>query len=312
MALTIWGQVIIQASTPQEDPVQVGTLWIDTSGAATLKVCTAISPYTFATITGSSTSPGGSNTQVQFNDGGVFGGDAGFTYDKATDRLRIGAATTTEKLTLTETGVRTIGIALRSDDGSVAGFDFTAGRIQAGWEIGEIEYAEAFLKFNNPTGENAYTTALTLKGGNVGIGGGAIATSPIFPLEIQPSSPNVNAVARLIRPDATRESGIRFRTGVIDDFFIRTFTTSDLNIHCLGTATNVLTILRANGRVGLQRENPTATLHIKAGNTGANTAPIKLTAGAVNTTPEAGAIEFDGTNLYFTDSGGTRRQLAVV
>ncbi len=31
---------------------------------------------------GGSGTPGGSNTQVQFNDGGSFGGDAGFTYDK--------------------------------------------------------------------------------------------------------------------------------------------------------------------------------------------------------------------------------------
>jgi hypothetical protein len=54
MALTMWGQVIIQATTPAEDPVQIGSLWIDTSGTATLKVCTSISPYTFAAITGSS------------------------------------------------------------------------------------------------------------------------------------------------------------------------------------------------------------------------------------------------------------------
>ena len=33
--------------------------------------------------------PGGSNTQVQFNDGGSFGGDAGLTYDKATDVLTV-------------------------------------------------------------------------------------------------------------------------------------------------------------------------------------------------------------------------------
>jgi len=31
-----------------------------------------------------------------------------------------------------------------------------------------------------------------------------------------------------------------------------------------------------------------------------------------NTTPEAGAIEFDGTNLYFVDSTNTRRTIAVV
>jgi len=33
--------------------------------------------------------PGGSDTQVQFNDGGSFGGDAGFTYDKTTDSLTL-------------------------------------------------------------------------------------------------------------------------------------------------------------------------------------------------------------------------------
>lgn len=34
--------------------------------------------------------PGGSDTQVQFNDAGSFGGDAGFTYDKITDIATLG------------------------------------------------------------------------------------------------------------------------------------------------------------------------------------------------------------------------------
>lgn len=33
--------------------------------------------------------PGGVNTQVQFNDGGAFGGDAGLTYNKTTDALTV-------------------------------------------------------------------------------------------------------------------------------------------------------------------------------------------------------------------------------
>lgn len=52
MAVTAWGQVYIQATAPQEDPVQVGSLWIDTSGTATLKVCTSVSPFTFSAISG--------------------------------------------------------------------------------------------------------------------------------------------------------------------------------------------------------------------------------------------------------------------
>ena len=38
---------------------------------------------------GGSTSPGGSDTQIQFNDGGSFGGDSGLTYNKTTDTLSV-------------------------------------------------------------------------------------------------------------------------------------------------------------------------------------------------------------------------------
>lgn len=47
------------------------------------------------TVSGGSGTPGGSDTQVQFNDGGSFGGDAGFTFNKTTDSLYIGGATVT-------------------------------------------------------------------------------------------------------------------------------------------------------------------------------------------------------------------------
>jgi len=42
---------------------------------------------------GGSTSPGGSDTQLQFNDGGSFGGDAGLTYDKTANTLTITGGT---------------------------------------------------------------------------------------------------------------------------------------------------------------------------------------------------------------------------
>jgi len=42
----------------------------------------------FATVSGSG-SPGGSDTYVQFNDSGSFGGDAGLTYNKTTDTLSV-------------------------------------------------------------------------------------------------------------------------------------------------------------------------------------------------------------------------------
>lgn len=65
------------------------------------------------------------------------------------------------------------------------------------------------------------------------------------------------------------------------------------------------------GRHGLGVTSPTARLHLKAGTASANTAPIKLTAGTNLTTPEDGAFEFDGTNLYFT-VGGVRKTVQLV
>src|SRR5205807_721526 len=43
--------------------------------------------------------------------------------------------------------------------------------------------------------------------------------------------------------------------------------------------------------------NPTAILHLKAGTTSANTAPLKFTTGTNLTAAEAGAMEWDGINL---------------
>lgn len=65
-----------------------------------------------------------------------------------------------------------------------------------------------------------------------------------------------------------------------------------------------------NNRLGIGQTTPTAVLHIKAGTATASTAPLKFTAGTNLTTTEAGAIEYDGTHLYFTaTNAGTRYQL---
>ena len=53
------------------------------------------SDYAWVAQSGGGGTPGGSDTQVQFNDGGSFGGDSGFTYNKTTDELTVGSVTTT-------------------------------------------------------------------------------------------------------------------------------------------------------------------------------------------------------------------------
>jgi hypothetical protein len=67
----------------------------------------------------------------------------------------------------------------------------------------------------------------------------------------------------------------------------------------------------SNPRLGIRHTDPTAYLHLGAGTATANTAPLKLTSGTNLTTPENGAFEFDGTNLYFT-TGGTRKTVTLI
>jgi hypothetical protein len=68
-----------------------------------------------------------------------------------------------------------------------------------------------------------------------------------------------------------------------------------------------------NQNVGIGIISPTAKLQLKAGTATANTAPIKLTTAgaALNTIPEAGAFETDGTDLYFTNNAGVRKKVTI-
>lgn len=54
---------------------------------------------------------------------------------------------------------------------------------------------------------------------------------------------------------------------------------------------------------------PTARVHISGGSLNAGSASLKLDQGFLMTVPEVGAIESNGTHLWWTDAGGIRRQL---
>lgn len=64
------------------------------------------------------------------------------------------------------------------------------------------------------------------------------------------------------------------------------------------------------GNTGIHLTSPTAFLHIAGGTATAGTAPLKITSGTLLTTTEAGAIENNGSHLYYSAAnGGTRFQL---
>lgn len=67
-----------------------------------------------------------------------------------------------------------------------------------------------------------------------------------------------------------------------------------------------------NVNVGIGNVNsgsPLARLHLPAGTASANKAPLKLTSGTSMTNAEDGAIEYDGTHFYMTDSAPKRRTI---
>jgi hypothetical protein len=65
-----------------------------------------------------------------------------------------------------------------------------------------------------------------------------------------------------------------------------------------------------NKRLGVDvAAAPTARFHVAGVTAAAGTASIKLNAGTLLAVTEAGAVESDGTNLYWTNSGGFRQQL---
>ena len=79
------------------------------------------------------------------------------------------------------------------------------------------------------------------------------------------------------------------------------------NIYQEGNAANWFSgASKFGGTVG----QATAQAEFSSGAVGAGSAPIKLNGGSLMTTPESGAFEFDGTNLYFT-VGGVRKTVTL-
>lgn len=90
--------------------------WDDSAGVVTwlqLGTNLSITGTTLDAAGGGSGTPGGADTQVQFNDGGAFGGDSGFTWNKTNDTLAIaGASSANYRLFLTTSDDGNLGSAI--------------------------------------------------------------------------------------------------------------------------------------------------------------------------------------------------------
>lgn len=143
------------------------------------------------------------------------------------------------------------------------------------------------------SGSGIITHKMTILGnGNIGIG----TTSPNYKFVVSDASNDGNGY-------------LGFSYASTDAFKIgRNNITGFLDFTSL-TGANSYGYNFLNGNVGIGTTTPTGKLSISSSDGTVSSAPLKLTAGINLVTPEDGAMEFDGTNLYFT-SGGTRRTLA--
>lgn len=126
---------IVGALIPVEDEgdVNVNTLWFCTNSTAPTIGTTHI---TFTQFAVGSVTPGGSDTHVQINDGGVLGGFASLTFDKTTHVLTAGSASNTGTVTVRGSSFTT-------------GFDITLGA--NGLEIQDQSGDDRFRIFENST-----------------------------------------------------------------------------------------------------------------------------------------------------------------
>ncbi len=141
-----------------------------------------------------------------------------------------------------------------------------------------------------------------LGNGNVGIG----TSAPVNALHVHVNSATGAPTLRLTNSDsgATSSDGLIIQMDAAEEAYIWNYENTNMYFGTNNTAR--ITILSV-GRVGVGTTIPTAVLHLKAGTATASTAPLKLTSGTNLTAAEAGAVEWDGTNLYVTQTSGPTR-----
>lgn len=175
-------------------------------------------------------------------------------------------------------------------------------------------------------GTNGATVAATiLNNGNVGIGN----TAPISKFEVYKSNTNTtignDATMSLTNSSATNNnwSSLFFQDA-------NTFPVGQVSVQITDHTNHIADLVFAtrsgvsgalyteklrilsSGRVGIGLTAPTAVLHLKAGTASISTAPLKFTSGTNLTAAEIGAMEYDGTSLFFTNGGSQRQQLPQV
>jgi hypothetical protein len=183
-----------------------------------------------------------------------------------------------EFLTIRSTGVNGYGIASRVESGSARNRPIY---INA---TGGQNKASANVVFNT----DRTSTFTGADGGGLVLGSWNSTYGGLWSSAVTKSQTNYTLLAGATRTYINAPTDVRFYV-------------NDTNLAMGYTSAGV--------HVGPTAITPTAYLHLDAGAT--SKAPLKLTAGTNLSTPQAGAVEFDGSKFYVT-IGSTRYQLALI
>ena len=268
--------------------------------------------------------PGGSDTQVQFNDSGNLGGDSGLTYNKTTDSLTITGdlavnggdiTTSTTTATIFNTTATTVSIGGVATTINLGKDSLSAQTIYVGPGVsGSIlnlfngsfsglltttKVANSLI-FTSALTDFAFTTA----GSGTMNFGGTNCTTVIGDWEGNGDGTSVSI------NDATTTVNISAGSTIVSgDLAVDG---GDITTASTGTATvfntNATTLNIGGAATALQFGATTGTSTFRNGivaPAGTTTlAPFKMTSGTNLTTPSAGAFEYDGKCFYATTANG--------
>lgn len=239
-----------------------------------------------------------------------------------------GAGALIQRFKFTESGVLSIGSssqALYSNSSITTAAGFTIGAsanaLTLGGSSGNVSMVSSANSSTACLINGTNTTTPCLKLGNTGYTGTADTKDMLYinvPYTCASGTGYVNGVVlepvyNLTGTASGQQNGIKINptlTSLTAATFVGLYMThshaNSYGIMQTGTAKNVFAGKTTFGSTTA----PTSLLMLAAGTASANTAPLKFTSGTNLTTPEAGAIEYDASNLYITNSAAVRFTIA--
>jgi len=217
--------------------------------------------------------------------------------------LVIGGTGTTSTLSMRPTsGVGTTGadiiFQVGNNGATEAGRILNAGTVQIGGSVASsrLTQFDTSGRITFRYDDNSTQNQITLTNRAISAVGNGVA---ILAQLADSSSAAVNASRIITSAEATTYSGATADASLTIQTATNGTLADRLKLNSLGEAI-------FSGSIGVAGVTaPTARVHIRSGSATASTAPLKFTAGTNLTTPEAGAVEFDGSN-YFATIGATR------